>query len=101
MEIRIFFDINIPANMTAVFQDVQVPAGNWRVVSLMALASVGGVVTRDVETVITLNQAERLKATEEGTPEPFISGGVLRATATKKISLGAVFVRVIITLEQS
>jgi hypothetical protein len=75
----------------------------------MALASVPemvagvpvNVVTREVETIITLNQGDRFKATEEGVVEPFVTGGGLRATAAKKISLGAVFVQVIITLEQS
>jgi len=101
MEIRMYVDINIPPTVPAAFADIQIPAGNWRVVSLMALASVSGAVTRDVETMVALNQAERLRATEDGRAEPFISGGVLRATATKKLSLGAVFVRVVITLEQS
>jgi hypothetical protein len=100
MEIRIYDDINIPANFTSAFADVQIPAGNWRVVSLMALASVAGVVTRDIDTMITLAQADRLRATESGAVEPIISGGVLRATATKKVPLGAALVRVIISLEQ-
>jgi hypothetical protein len=102
MEIRVYVDINIPVNMQAGFVDVPIPAGNWRVVSLMALASVGNVVTKDVETMVTLNEAIRLGATESGAVEPFISGGVMmRVTATKKLPLGAAFVRVIVTLEQS
>jgi hypothetical protein len=110
MKMRIYDDIAIPANLTSNWRDVPVPQGNWRVVSLVALASVatntvgvpGGVVTSDVETVIALNEADRLTATEEGAIEPIISGGVmLRATASKKISLGDVYVRVIITLEQA
>jgi hypothetical protein len=100
MEIRIYDDINLQANVPSAFADVQIPAGNWRVVSILALAQVGGQVTRDIETLITLNQADRLRATESGAVEPFISGGILRATATKKVPLGAAFVRVIITLEQ-
>jgi len=103
MRIRIYNDISIPANANFAFRDVAIPQGNWRIASLMALASLaGGAVTSDVETMITLNEADRLRATEAGSVEPFIFGGVmLRATATKKISLGDVFVRVIITLEQA
>jgi hypothetical protein len=83
--------------------DVQVPAGTWRVVSLIALAMVAGnVETTDVETVVALNQVERLRASESGSLQAFVVGGApMRTTATKKIALADVLVRVIIKLEQS
>jgi len=103
MRIRIYDDITVPANANAGVRDVAIPQGNWRIVSVMALANLaGGTVTSDVEAMITLNETDRLRATDTGSVGPFIFGGVLsRATATKKISLGDVFVRVIITLEQA
>jgi hypothetical protein len=81
--------------------DFAVPAGDWRVLSVVAFASTGAVVTTDVDTIITSNPEFKLRATETGSVDTFISGGTLRATATKKRpNMGAVFVRVIATLQQ-
>jgi len=66
----------------------------------MAFASLGGVVTTDVDTIITSNPEFQLRATESGAVETLISGGTLRATATKRKPMGVVFVRVIATLQQ-
>jgi hypothetical protein len=99
--IRIYNDINIAAASTGAYADLAIPAGNWRIVSIIAYASQGFVVTTDVDTIITSNPEFQLRATESGAVETFISGGALRATATKKkAGIGAVFVRVIATLQQ-
>ena len=100
---RIYAQINLlPATNAGVGVpvDFSVPPGDWRVVSVMAFASVGGVVTPDVETIITSNPEFRLRATESGTPETLISGGTLRGDGHKKRPMGAVYVLVIATLQQ-
>ena len=103
MAILIFEDIRIPANANSAFADVQVPPGNWRVVSLIALAVVAGnTETTDVETVVALNQVERLSASESGSLQAFVVGGApMRTTATKKIALADVLVRVIVRLDEN
>jgi hypothetical protein len=80
MEIRLFEDLNlgpaVPPN-TWINGTLPVPPGNWRVASLIAVASIepGNLVTRDVDTMVSLNQQERLKATENGTPSPSFRAG--------------------------
>jgi hypothetical protein len=103
MQIRLYENIRIPANAPSGSAEINIPQGNWRVVSLVAVATVAGnVVTTDVETVLTtLNQVDRLRATESGAVQLFIFGGPLVTTATKKVALADVLVFVIITLEQS
>jgi hypothetical protein len=102
--VYIYADINIPQNFGAGSAFITTPAGNWGVVSLMALASLvaGGVATSDVETIIELNQIEHLKASDSGKVEPlFVGGTQLKVTVTKKLTtMSAVFVRVILTLDQ-
>jgi hypothetical protein len=106
MEVRLFADLNILPTMppeTWTNGTIPVPAGNWRVESLMAVACLepGNLATRDVETMIELNEQVRLRATENGTPQPIISGGLpLTVSVRKKAPMGAVFVRIVLTLEQ-
>lgn len=110
MRIYLFQDIGIAANANGNSAQVAVPPGNWFVVSFLALASEptvlsgvsANVVTTGVETLVGLNEVERLRATENGTTQALVVGPVsLAINASKKIALGQVLVRVVLTLEQS
>ncbi len=81
---------------------VDLPAGNaWRVVSITALASVGNVVTSDVDTFLESNPTFEVKATECGSIETYIlPRAVLTATAQKKRQIGAASVVVIVTVRK-
>jgi hypothetical protein len=98
--IRLYADINVPPNVPGAYADLQVPQGNWRIVSIMAFATIAGIVTTDIDTTVTSNPEFQLKASESGSVEPLFIGGALRATATKKKILGGALVRVIVTLQQ-
>jgi hypothetical protein len=105
--VRLYKDIAIAENSPGAYADFSVPQGKWRIASIMALASLGtGVVTNDVETTITSNPAFVLGASETDAVDPLLlvgapGGGAFRATATKKKPMGAVWVRVIVTLRRA
>src|SRR5689334_776212 len=100
LAIRLYADVLIPANLSsAPSADVKVPPGLWRVTSLLAFATVGEVVTTDIDAVLTTNPEIQLRFGEAGSMEPLLplgqNGGAVRVTATKKKPMGAVFVRVV------
>jgi hypothetical protein len=109
MQIRIYVDLTIIPAQTSVQWNVPVPPGNWRVLSLVALATEAGmvgnmpvnVVSSNVQTMIIENQIEKVFASDNGVPHPMIVGGIpLTIFAQRNAPGQQALVKITLTLEQ-